>query len=258
MGRCECGKAITVIGGKTGSAGRRKNIYYYGCSYHHTRGDTVCDNGHRARMQWLDAAVIDAIEQQALTPEAIAYTVDQMAKRVTQELRRNPQRPRELDAEARTIRKELERFMRLVADGEVPQAILLEIKRRKERLRELDREREMLGQSMPDLGPGKLRKLCGERLARFRDLLLGDVPVARQALRKLLPEPLRVFPAVVEGRRTLRFEGATTHGPLFDTEVYEGLASPRRTAAKPAIKFVRKVYLKGFRSRITGLAVAFD
>jgi hypothetical protein len=31
------------------------------------------------------------------------------------------------------------------------------------------------------------------------------------------------------------------------------MASPRRTAAKPAIKFVRKIYLKGFRRRIIGL-----
>jgi len=72
MGRCaECSKALAVIGGKTGAAGRRKSIFYYGCSYHHTRGDTVCDNSHRARMQWLDASVLDAI-QQALTPEAIS------------------------------------------------------------------------------------------------------------------------------------------------------------------------------------------
>jgi hypothetical protein len=69
--------------------------------------------------------------------------------------------------------------------------------------------------------------MCGDRLTRFRGLLLGDVPVARQAIRKLLPEPLKMSPAFVGGRRTLRFEGATTLGPLFDTGVYKGLASPR-------------------------------
>jgi len=69
--------------------------------------------------------------------------------------------------------------------------------------------------------------MCADRIGRFKDLLLGDVPVARQALRKLLPEPLKVFPAVSEGRRTLRFEGDTHLGPLFDTRVYKGLATPR-------------------------------
>src|SRR4051812_16820878 len=72
--------------------------------------------------------------------------------------------------------------------------------------------------------------MCGERLKRFEDLLLGDVPVARQALRKLLPEPLRIAPVVVGGRRTLSFEGETVLGPLFEPATgasLQGLASPR-------------------------------
>ena len=228
MGRCDrCGKAVTVIGGKTGTGKNRSNIYYYGCSYHHTRGETVCTNNHRARLQWLDEAVIKAINAQVLTPEAIAYTVEKMAKLVEQELKRNPDKPRELEAEARGLRRELDRFMRLIADGKAPEAILAEIKRREDRLRELERERDTLQQGLPAHTPADIRRMCGERLARFKDLLLGDVPVARQALRKLLPEPSTVRPALVEGRRTLRFEGVTTLGPLFDPGVYKGLASPR-------------------------------
>src|SRR5437773_11462236 len=38
--------------------------------------------------------------------------------------------------------------------------------------------------------------------------------------------------------------------------VFDSMASPRRTAAKPAIKFVRKIYLKDFRRRNIGLPVA--
>jgi hypothetical protein len=154
-----------------------------------------------------------------------------MAKLVTQELKRNPSRPRDLAAESRAIQKELDRFMRLVADGKAPDVVLAEIKRREDRLKEVEREREALGQPLPQFGPAEVRKMCGERLGRFRGLLLEDVPVARQALRKLLAEPLKVFPAVVEGRRTLRFEGSTTLGPLFDTGVYKGLASPRGIAS---------------------------
>ena len=117
--------------------------------------------------------------------------------------------------------------MRLIGEGKAPETILAEIKRREDRLKELERERDTLQQAMPAHSPADIRRMCGERLARFRDLLMGDVPVARQALRKLLPEPLTVRPAVVEGRRTLRFEGVTTLEPLFDPGVYKGLASPR-------------------------------
>jgi hypothetical protein len=90
MARCaDCGKTISIIGGKSGSGTRRKNIFYYGCSYYHTRGETVCENNHRARMEWLDAAVIQAIEG-LLTPEALAYTEAVAKKEVMRALKENP------------------------------------------------------------------------------------------------------------------------------------------------------------------------
>ena len=83
-----------------------------------------------------------------------------------------------------------------------------------------------LADAPPAWTVAEIRAMCGERLRRFPELLHGNVPVARQALRKRLPEPLSFAPATIEGRRTLRFEGVTTLGPLFDP-TYKGLASPR-------------------------------
>jgi hypothetical protein len=110
-----------------------------------------------------------------------------------------------------------------------PQILGRQVRRREDRVKEIHTELETLRQRHPDVDVADIRKSCGERLARFKDLLLGDVPVARQALRKLLPEPLRIFPAKVDGRKTLRFEGATVRGPLVDP-LYQGMASPRRTS----------------------------
>ena len=227
MARCTgCGKAITVLYHQNGSPPRREKVHYYGCSYHHTRGDTVCANDHRARMEHLDGGVIEAIRQQVLTPEAIAYTVEKAAEIIERELRKNPEKPKELEAEARKLRKELERFLRLIAEGKAPDSVLVEIRRREERLKELERERAALAEAPPAWTPAQIREMCGARLRRFPELLRGDVPVARQALRKLLPEPLRVAPAIVTGQRTLRFEGMTVLGPLFDP-AHKGLATPR-------------------------------
>jgi hypothetical protein len=101
--------------------------------------------------------------------------------------------------------------MSAIADGEKPKTILGEIKRLENRLEEIER--------------AQIREKCGAQLRRFEELLLGDVPLARQALRRLLPEPLRIAPATVQGRRTLRFEGFTTLGPLLGP-TYKGWASP--------------------------------
>src|SRR5258708_3541092 len=177
-----------------------------------------------------DGAVIEAIEQQVLKPEAIAYTIEESAKIIEHELRKNPDKPRQLEAEARKVRKELDHFMRLIAEGRAPESVLAEIRRREERLEELEREQQALEQIPPSLDVADVRRMCRERLGRFKDLLLGDVPVARQALRKLLPEPLGITPVTVDGRRTLSFEGVTTLGPLLDLALlppaYKGLASP--------------------------------
>jgi hypothetical protein len=50
---------------------------------------------------------------------------------------------------------------------------------------------------------------------------------ARQALRKLLASPARLVPVVAgDGRKTYRFEGETTVGPLLPP-AFITLASPR-------------------------------
>ncbi len=182
--------------------------------------------GHRARMEHLDGGVIEAIRQQVLTPEAIAYTVEKVAEMVERELKKNPEKPKELEAEARKLGKELERFLRLIAEGNAPDSVLVEIRRREERLKEPERERAAFAVAPPAWTPAQIRELCGAGLRRFPELLRGDVPVARQALRKLLPEPLRVAPATITGQRTLRFEGMTVLGPIFDP-AHKALASPQ-------------------------------
>ena len=60
----------------------------------------------------------------------------------------------------------------------------------------------------------------------LNDLIYADVPVARQALRKLLAEPMRFSPVTRGGRKTLTFEGSIKVGTLVDP-VYIGVASPR-------------------------------
>ena len=145
MGRCSCcGKTIAAIGGYVGTAPNRRKMTYYCCPYHHTRGATVCANDHRATMESLDSAVIEAIRKQVLTPQAIAYATEQAAALVERTLKENPDKARQLEAEANKLQKELERFMRLIADGKAPDTVLAEIKRREQRLTELERERQVL------------------------------------------------------------------------------------------------------------------
>ena len=134
-----------------------------------------------------------------------------------------------MEAEARKLRRELDRFLRLIAEGKAPESVLVEIQKREQRLKELEQERSALSEPPPEWSPAQIRYMCGERLRRFHELLLGNVPVARRALDVLIPAPLLVYPD--DDRKTLGFRGETVLGPLFD-QTYKGLASPRGMGAQ--------------------------
>ena len=92
------------------------------------------------------------------------------------------------------------------------------------------------------LGRGRM---CRERLGRLKDLLLSDVPVARQALRKLLPEPLEIAPVTVDGRLTNEFEGVTTLGPQLDPALLPTAYKGWRPETEPIHSRHRSRYCSG-------------
>ena len=225
IARCGCcGGSIAAVGGRAGHL----STFYYGCSFRRNRGPNVCTNDVNARMDAADEALLTAIEQQVLNPNAWAYVAERALQMIEEQRRARPDRPREIAAELKKIHREMDRFMVLVADGNAPARVLAEIKGREARIEVLDHE---LGQwqAVPtdELDPKRLRKALAERIGKFRELMRSDAPIARQALRKLLlPKSLRFFPDVAEGRKTMRFEAKTTAGALLDPRYIE-MASPR-------------------------------
>lgn len=65
-----------MVGGYSGVPGKRQKIYYYGCTYHHTRGRTVCENDHRARMEQLAGATARSAPRDAIV-QADAFRLKQ-------------------------------------------------------------------------------------------------------------------------------------------------------------------------------------
>ena len=229
IARCGCCDGnITVIGGKTGSGKNRRNAYYYGCSYHQNRGRTVCDNDHRIRMSVLDNAVLESIEQTVLTPDAVAYTVERALEKVIERQRTDPDRPKRLNAELRKVKRELERFLQLVAEGKAPESVLQQIQQREDRIKRLTEELGEAQLEQPnELDLRRVKKALAERIGFFKDLIYSDVPKARQAIRKLLNGPITCNPVIYDGsRKGYAFEGKTNLGLLVSPGYIE-VASPR-------------------------------
>jgi hypothetical protein len=70
--------------------------------------------------------------------------------------------------------------------------------------------------------------------------------LARQALRKLLAEPMRFEPVVAEGRKTYKIIGKTKVGALLDPNYIE-MASPRGVESIPTLRADSPFHIKNRR-----------
>ncbi len=198
-----------------GSGRTRRREPHCLCSYRHNRGSTVCVNSRRVRVDEIDRRVLSAIERTVLTPVAVNYVVDQVVERILAARRTAPDRCKEIDAELKRLRRELDRFVSLIANDKAPERVLDEISGRECRLRELEAELAHLQLAPPTrLQVAGIRELA---LARAKDLhstLYADVGRARQALQQLLVGPITFTP----GESGYRLERQTRVGPLFSNE----------------------------------------
>lgn len=219
LSRCGCcGANMVVVGGQ------KHEHYYYACSYRINRGSTVCDNDHRVRMVDVDNAVLDAIRQQALNPDAFNYVVDQAMQIVKARLLKKPDRAPKIEREIGSLRRELDSFMSLIASGNAPDSILTEISMREERIKFLGKELGAYREpyAMDDLKLLRMRKKAMERLEDFNGLISSNVPRARQGLRKLLKDekgdfaPIIVNPVYRKSTKTFEFNGKTIIGGIFN------------------------------------------
>ena len=226
FGQCAaCQRNITMLGGRVGSPGKRAVRHYYGCSYHQTRGRTICANDYRAPMEEADSLVIEKTRS-VLTPAAIKYTIEKAIALHAQQRREDGDAPKRLEAELRKLRRENERLIALAVDGKAPVTVAAEIKRRDHRIDEIEHQLQILSVRIP--ADSELRSLQAsfrDRLARFDELLLSDVPMARQALRKLIPGRIEFRPVERDGER--RYEYRWTLATRALVEGNTAVASPR-------------------------------
>ena len=70
---------------KCGVCGARYTVYnstYYGCSFHTNRGNTICANGKVVRRDRIEGHLLQVIQQELFTPEAIAYLTQKVEEAV--------------------------------------------------------------------------------------------------------------------------------------------------------------------------------
>jgi DNA invertase Pin-like site-specific DNA recombinase len=249
--RCACcGGSINVLSGTTGSGERRRKLPLYICSYRHNRGETVCRNDHRIRVETVDHALFDALEATVLTPAVVEAAIERAAQLAAERRRHNPDEPERLRAEIARLRKQVENLIALAAEGQAAPLVGAEIKTRAERIAALEATLAAYGAppELSELDARRLRKALREEAGRMKDLLRENVPRARQVLRRLLDGPIYLAPAVgLDGRKGYAFEGRTRVGALIGN-AFINVASPRGFGSWGALRGESVVRLASIRS----------
>ncbi len=207
-----CGWNLAVLGGV-----RR----VYGCAHSFRRG--ICANTVTQPVAAVDAAFLAALEREVLTPERFRYAVEIAVERVRERLAKDPDCRPMLEQERKGLQRKIERWTEAVGDRDVATVFIPKIKQANARVMEIGAELARLA-AAPTLGVLELKRLEREidgQLVRFADLLRGNVPRARQALKKLLVDRVEFTPVQERnGKGTYAFKGELHYGALLRGGIY--------------------------------------
>lgn len=218
LARCAtCGWNIIVRGGP-----RAKT---YACGHYVKRGPTVCGNSLAQPVPVVDAAVLAALEREALRPEVFGRALRRAVDLLRERLAKDPDRVPALRREKAALERKIGNMVRAIGDGRGPAALVQEIEAGEARFKEIDADLAAL-EAAPKVAALDIKRLQREveaTLPRFADLLRANVPRARQALKKLLPAPLEFAPVDAgNGKRAYRFRGELTFGPILAATACNG------------------------------------
>jgi len=161
-----CGGSIALVSGRG-----RHGADRYGCSVHHQRGGSVCENSTLVRRDELEQSLLKGLADAVLRVEVIDYAVARMKEalrkgheKLDAELERMRQRKQQLEAE-------LARLVNAIAEGQSSKCIM-------EAISERERELQAITNKLLEPGPGslqatldELRDLAISRLAKIRELI---------------------------------------------------------------------------------------
>lgn len=225
LGKCsECGGSIVAVSKR---ATKKGPVRYYGCLRRSNRGGRVCDNHLTGRVDKIDSMFLEALEREVVNEAVFTHVTQQAIEIIKAELKHDPTRLQEFNREQRKLEREIRNLTRALAGG-YSDILADEVRNREDRLKALNAEIERL-EDGPKVIPLMLKQIerdVGKKVRNFSNLLQGNLPVARQALKKLFPDGLTFTPVENEGRRFYEVRGNALPLVTFEQERSIKLASP--------------------------------
>ena len=228
IARCGiCGGGLEV---RSQSHGRRR-AFYYSCSSFYRRGPEVCPNRYEIPMKTADAAVIEALLTDLLTPDRLATVVKRLLARATAARDTPDTTAAAVERQIGEVEAALGRLTAAVASGGDLPALVEAIKAQESQRVALTRRLEGL-QRPPVTFDAALDRRLRRAVAEWRGVLGRQVAQARQIVGKLLADRLTFAPETRNGCRGFRFQATGTVDKLI-AGVVPGQLSTLQTVMSP-------------------------
>lgn len=206
IGRCShCGAGLEV---RSRSHGKRR-AYFYSCSSFYRRGKAICPNRYEIPMERADAAVIEALLADVLTPEVLEAVTRRAVELARVEQDSAPDLRDATERQLADCRTALGRLTAAVAAGGDVPALVEAIKAQDGQRQALERRLRALDSPVAKFDPALERRLR-EAVGEWRAVLGQQVAQARQVVQKLLAEKVTFTPIDRSGRRGFRFQTVGT------------------------------------------------
>jgi len=170
---------------------------------------------------------VEMVEKEALTPERFRVALEYGVQYVGEQLAREPDRQPALEREMAALRSDIEKMVQAIRKGSIderpPEALVVAIAEAEGRIKEILAELARLASApatLADLYVEDIERDVAQKLARFGDLLRGDVPQVRRALKNVLVDRVEFKPVnLSDGRGTYEFHGRLASGAILQDSV---------------------------------------
>lgn len=166
-----CGGGLVV----ETSSRKRGRVPEYVCYRHRVNGDAGCENAFRISVAEMNEMILSAVEEHALTPEAIEQVIHLSERDDARELQDK------LTRERNDIGKRVGRVVAAIETGGNAAPLVAKLRELEARLHVIDREMRSL-RPVPRLAPAVIE----DRLAEWRRLLRSSTTQGRTVLQRIL------------------------------------------------------------------------
>jgi DNA invertase Pin-like site-specific DNA recombinase len=212
LGSCsECGGAIAV----QTTTYRGRHYHYYGCSQHRQKGNKVCKNNLRLRIDAINKAVIEDLTERILTPEVVELAIEETMQLIKSQLQEDPARMKSLEKEKAKLEREIENLVNAIAAGSAPDAIVKALKDKEKKVKSLEVEISRLESVDNEVDFDKIRPMVVKALDYFKKILLDNQQKARQGIKKLLSGKIEFEPVNNNGNRHYNLSGKWSFDPVL-------------------------------------------